>query len=87
MKRSLALMFAFVVLFHPVGSTQQASLQEIPYTAEDVLKMPADLYVGEVAGVALNSKRQIFVYTRTGADDGATILEPRSARIFARLAA
>jgi hypothetical protein len=55
---------------------------EIPFQAQDMLKMPPDLYVGEVAGVALNSKRHIFVYTRTGADDGSTILEPRSARVF-----
>jgi hypothetical protein len=55
---------------------------DIPFDAQDVIKMPPDLYLGEVAGVALNSKRHIFVYTRTGADDGSTILEPRSARIF-----
>jgi hypothetical protein len=55
---------------------------DIPFEAQDVIKMPPDLYLGEVAGVALNSKRHIFVYTRTGADDGSTILEPRSARIF-----
>src|ERR1700730_8476705 len=55
---------------------------DIPFEVADVIKMPPDLYMGEVAGVALNSKRHIFVYTRTGADDGATILEPRSARLF-----
>ena len=32
----------------------------------DLLKMPNDTYVGEVAGVGANSKGQIFVYTRTG---------------------
>ena len=32
----------------------------------DLLKTPADIYVGEVAGVGANSKGQIFVYTRTG---------------------
>ena len=31
-----------------------------------LLKTPADVYVGEVAGVGANSKGQIFVYTRTG---------------------
>ena len=55
---------------------------DIPFDAQDVIKMPPDLYLGEVAGVALNSKRHMFVYTRTGADDGSTILEPRSARMF-----
>lgn len=60
----------------------QQSAPDIPFDAQDVIKMPPDLYLGEVAGVALNSKRHIFVYTRTGADDAGTVLEPRSARIF-----
>src|SRR4051794_25035765 len=30
------------------------------------LHLPAGLYLGEVAGVATNSKGDIFVYTRTG---------------------
>ena len=32
----------------------------------NALQLPADLYLGEVAGVATNSKGDIFVYTRTG---------------------
>ncbi len=32
----------------------------------DLLKFPDDIYLGEVAGVATNSKGHIFVYTRTG---------------------
>jgi len=32
----------------------------------DLLKMPDDLYLGEVAGVAANSKGHLFVFTRTG---------------------
>lgn len=55
---------------------------DIPFDAQDVIKMPENLYVGEAAGVALNSKKHIFIYTRTGADDGSTILEPRMARLF-----
>ena len=43
-----------------------AGLTEIAFDAVDLLKMPRDLYVGEVAGVGANSKGQIFVYTRTG---------------------
>src|SRR6516165_3576265 len=55
---------------------------DIPYDVQDVIKMPENLYIGEVAGVALNSKKHIFIYTRTGADDGSTVLEPRMARLF-----
>jgi len=32
----------------------------------NALQLPAGLYLGEVAGVATNSKGDIFVYTRTG---------------------
>jgi len=40
---------------------------EIPFdSVADFLKTPADIYVGEVAGVGANSKGQILVYTRTG---------------------
>ena len=39
----------------------------MPFDAvADFLKTPADIYVGEVAGVGANSKGQVFVYTRTG---------------------
>src|SRR6185503_11494825 len=45
----------------------QAAVPEIAFDATaDFLKMPNDIYVGEVGGVGANSKGQIFVYTRTG---------------------
>jgi DNA-binding beta-propeller fold protein YncE len=34
----------------------------------DLLKMPDNLYLGEVAGVATNSKGHILVFTRTGSE-------------------
>src|SRR5882757_3000046 len=40
---------------------------EISYEASaDALQLPAGTYLGEVAGVATNSKGHLFVYTRTG---------------------
>jgi NHL repeat-containing protein len=40
---------------------------DINYDANaDFLTLPANTYIGEVAGVATNSKGHIFVYTRTG---------------------
>jgi len=49
---------------------------EIPYdSAPNVLKLPPDLYLGEVSGVAVNSKKHIFVFSRgntTGPAYGAT---------------
>jgi len=44
----------------------QTGVPEIAFDSVDLLKMPRDIYVGEVAGVGANSKGQIFVYTRTG---------------------
>src|SRR6516164_3621549 len=44
------------------------SVASIGYDANaDLLKLPDSIHLGEVAGVATNSKGHIFVYTRTGA--------------------
>src|ERR1700735_1552629 len=40
---------------------------EIPFdSVPNALQLPAGLYLGEVGGVATNSRGDIFVYTRTG---------------------
>jgi len=44
----------------------QSGVQELTYSAVDLLKPMKDGYVGEVAGVGTDSKGQVFVYTRTG---------------------
>jgi len=45
----------------------QAPVPDIAFDGSDnLLTTPADIYVGEVAGVGTNSQGQIFVYTRTG---------------------
>ena len=50
------------------GATLTAqNVADIPFDSNpDLLKMPADMFVGEIGGVGANSKGQIFVYTRTG---------------------
>jgi DNA-binding beta-propeller fold protein YncE len=46
-----------------------AQAPEIPFdSAVTLLKLPANLHLGEAAGVATNSKGNILVYTRTGED-------------------
>ncbi len=54
----------------------QESIPEIPYdSVPNFLKLPPDLYLGEAAGVAVDSKRHIFVFSRgntTGPAYGAT---------------
>ncbi len=73
MKRVLFLSSVFLTasLF-----AQQSPVPQIPYRAvSDFLKLPADLYLGEVSGVAVNSKGHIFVFSRgntTGPAYGAS---------------
>src|SRR5882762_8175177 len=43
------------------------SVPEIAYdSATNLLKLPTDVFLGEAAGVAQNSKGHIFVFTRSG---------------------
>src|SRR6185503_7427023 len=45
----------------------QFDVPEIQFdSAPDPLKFPDNIYMGEAAGVATNSKGDVFVYTRTG---------------------
>ena len=60
--------FAFCSAVVPVPEIRYRSVP-------DFLKLPSDLYFGEVAGVAVNSKRHIFVFSRgntTGPAYGAS---------------
>src|ERR1700747_105934 len=65
MKRLMqALLAASLIAGIPV-SAQNAP--EIKFdSAPNALQLPADIYLGEVGGVATNSRGDIFVYTRTG---------------------
>lgn len=62
MRRIYLLLFLF---FANVLVAQQPAVQEIPFqSVPDPLKLPTDLYLGEAAGVAVNSKGHIFVLSR-----------------------
>ncbi|HEX7137748.1 MAG TPA: 6-bladed beta-propeller [Vicinamibacterales bacterium] len=53
-------------------SLSAQSVPEIAFDANaDLLKLPDNVHLGEVAGVATNSKGHIFVYTRTGASNAS----------------
>ena len=57
----------FLLFFGMTGSlfAQQPAVPEIRYSSvPDFLKLPPDLYLGEVCGVAVNSKGHIFVFSR-----------------------
>ena len=76
MKRILAICFVALVVLaagHAISAQQQQfggaqlAVPEIPFdSVPNFLKLPDKLYLGEVTGVATNSKGHVFVYTRTG---------------------
>jgi DNA-binding beta-propeller fold protein YncE len=59
--------FVFALIFFlcaPLAMMAQGA-PEIPFdSVPNVLKLPTDMYLGEVAGVAVNSKGHIFVFSR-----------------------
>lgn len=66
MRRFLLISFA-ASLLSGIPAAAQFSVPEIAFdSAADQLKLPDNLHLGEVAGVATNSKGDVFVYTRTG---------------------
>ena len=59
--------YVFALLLLMAGSVfaQQSSIPEIKFrSVPDFLKLPPNLYLGEVTGVAVNSKGNIFVLSR-----------------------
>src|SRR6476661_7409330 len=67
MKRGLV---GLLMLLSSSAMAQQ-SPPEIPYeSVPNLLKLPDDMHLGEAAGVAVNSKGHIFVYTRGGSSTG-----------------
>src|SRR5262245_20269120 len=67
MKRTLIFVLALAALGITISLAAQTPVAEIPFDSNpDLFKMPANTFLGEVAGVATNSKGNIFVYTRTG---------------------
>jgi hypothetical protein len=72
--RSLARTVAIAGLTIAAGMPLAAQTAQAPQTAPTIafdsaatpLTLPADIYLGEVGGVATNSRGDIFIYTRTG---------------------
>ena len=63
MKR-IAIVLGFL-LCAPLGLLAQQAAPEIPFdSAPNVVKLPDNLYLGEVSGVAVNSKGHIFIFSR-----------------------
>jgi hypothetical protein len=66
MRRSLTGLLIAAVVAYGATLAAQLSFPEIPFDAVDPLTYPPNIHQGEVAGVATNSKGEIYVYTRTG---------------------
>ena len=70
------------------GATLSAQLNfpELAYDASEPLRLPPNIHLGEAAGVATNSKGDIFVYTRTGTpyltSAGARTVSHGGSRLF-----
>jgi hypothetical protein len=62
---SLALMAATLVAATAVSAQNAAPVMNFD-SAANPLTLPDDIYLGEIGGVATNSRGDIFVYTRTG---------------------
>ena len=74
------------VLFAAALAAPLFAQTEIAFdSAPNFLKMPEHIYLGEVAGVATNSKGNVFVYTRTGTsltEGGSRTFSHGGSRLF-----
>ncbi len=58
-----AVLFALIAVALPVLAQQD--VPQIPFDSNvDFLQLPENLYLGEASGVAVNSKRHVFVFSR-----------------------
>ncbi len=61
MKRSI---FIFIAMFVAASASAQQPPEIRFHSVPDFLKLPPDPHLGEVAGVAVNSKGHVFVFSR-----------------------
>lgn len=67
MRRLLLNLLGALLVAVFVSHLSAQPVPEIAYdSAPNLLKMPADIHLGEAAGVATNSRGHLYVYTRTG---------------------
>jgi DNA-binding beta-propeller fold protein YncE len=69
------------LVFAAANAAAQQPVPEIRFDATvDFLKLPPDLYLGEIAGVAVNSHGHVFIYSRTG--ERSTVHGATAAQLF-----
>jgi len=64
--KSIFTFIAAALLLVGMTAAAQNPAAEIAFDSINPLTLPDDVYLGEVGGVAANSKGDVFVYTRTG---------------------
>src|SRR3977135_1841239 len=65
------LVIALIALLGAAPAFAQQAVPEIPFEANiNFLKLPADMNLGEVSGVAVNSKGDVAVFTRSNSANG-----------------
>src|SRR5215471_16650964 len=73
---AITLLFSASALWLSAIPAHGQAVPEIPFdSVPDFLKLPPEIYLGETAGVAVNSKGHVFVFTRgnsTGPAYGAS---------------
>ena len=80
MRRWLVGLLALAMHAGAGSSSRAQDVPEIPFdSVPNFLKLPPDMHLGEVAGVAVNSKGHIFVFSRGGTSAARpTATRPRS---------
>src|SRR4029079_12114701 len=63
---ALALALFAAAVLAPNRTSAQSGASTINFDSVNPLTLPDDIYLGEVGGVATNSRGDVFVYTRTG---------------------
>jgi hypothetical protein len=65
------IVIALVVLLGATSYAQQSAIPEIPFeSVANFLKLPPDMNLGEASGVAVNSKGDVAVFTRSNSAGG-----------------
>jgi hypothetical protein len=65
-QRRQALTLAVAALLATAPAVAQFAVPDIRFESVEPLKFPENIHLGEAAGVATNSKGDLFVYSRTG---------------------
>ena len=67
MQRTVTALVLSFALVQGAAMLAQGTVPELAFDANaELLRTPANIYLGEVGGVGRNSQGRIFVYTRTG---------------------